>query len=492
MKHLLYLGPDGRQLWCKTAEGWQPAHSEPEEPVWVVSDYAEESFAEIEMPRLFGRDRSAFLARQLLGRFPDTRFRAAIPTPQTGGLMDRLAPTRQLLIGINNPERLDAELGSRPIAGIWPLSQLLSLFCQKCKLPPEVLVVLPHADALRIVYLKQHTPILTRLAPTPGGTSAQIEEIIRTRRYLENTRAIERDQACPILLLDHRASFASQLAAAQFELIPPPAPWHIQPPADWRFPLFDLALQTPPGQVAPLAQRTDFLARRLRQMAWVAAILTLAAGGWAASDNLSAIRDTLQQKAVSASEAQRLATQKAEVEAKIAGFGVDPELLRRAIALNDEEIVSVPDFHPILQQLAQAISAFPEQRLKELQWQLLPPGSKPCAKDSTPATPDAAASQPETASGDNQAPPIRLFEISLQMALPDTYGPRDQAQLLRKISQQLGHIAGAKLIQDPASELERGILKSAADGQSEKNQSWCLTLPGDRRPAPATPAGAGS
>lgn len=489
MKHLLYLGPDGRQLWCKTTEGWQLTRTEPGEPVWVVSDYAEESFAEIEIPRLFGRDRSAFVTRQLLTRFPDTRFRAAIPSPQTGGLMERLAPTRQLLIGINNPERLDSELGTRPIAGIWPISQLISLFSQNRKLPAELLVVLPHADALRIVYLRQHTPILTRLAPTSGSTSAQIEEILRTRRYLENTRAIERDQACPILLLGHSQPFSSQLAAAQFELIPPPAPWDSQPPADWRFPLFDLAVQTPPGQVAPIAQRTDFLAQRLRQTAWVTASVALLAGLWAASDNLSAILATLKQEKLSQIEIQRLTIQKTEVEQKTAGFGVDPELLRRAIALDDEEIVSVPDFRRVLQQLAQAIGAFPELRLKELEWQLLAAGSKPCAKESTLSAPETATSPPENAGEDPQPAPARRLEISLQIALPDTYGPRDQAQLLRKISQQLGRLAGAKLIHDPASQLERGVLQSAPDGQREKRQSWCLTLPGDHRPAPPDPAG---
>ena len=482
MKSLLYLGPSGRQLWCKAQGVWQSSSTEPTEPVWVVTDFAEESFAEIEMPRLFGRDRSAFVTRQLVSHFPDTRFRTAIPSAQTGGFMDRLAPTRQILIGINNPERLDAELGTRPIAGIWPISQLLSLFSRSRKLPAELLVVLPNPDALRIVYLKQHTPILTRLAPTPGGVSAQIEEIIRTRRYLENTRAIERNQACPILLLGNSGEFSSQLGAAQFELITPPAPWDTHSPADWRFPLFDLALQTPPGQVAPIAQRCDFLAQRLRKTALASAAITLAAGLWAASDNLLVILDTLKREEQSQIETQRLTAQIADAEKKIAVFGVDPELLRRAIALNEEEIVSVPDFRQLLQYLARAFSEFPELRLKQLEWQLLAPDSKPCAKNSIPDTPEVAPTQSETASGDNTGKPPRLLEINLELALPDSYGPRDQAQLLRKIAQQLSRIEGAKLMRDPAGQLEKGVLQSAPDGNAEKRQSWCLTLPGDRRP----------
>jgi hypothetical protein len=47
MTTLLHLGAAGRQLWARNRNGWQPLIGEPDtrQPVWVVTDLAEESLA---------------------------------------------------------------------------------------------------------------------------------------------------------------------------------------------------------------------------------------------------------------------------------------------------------------------------------------------------------------------------------------------------------------------------------------------------------------
>lgn len=475
MKHLLYLGPSGRELWSKGKDGWCIENTLPTSPVWVITDFAEESFAEIEMPRLYGRDRITFIARQLANRFPDTPYRAVLSPPQGGGLMEKLAPTHQIFLAVNNPERLNTELGDTPVTGIWPISLLISLFCHQQKLPADLLVVLPEQDALRIVYLKNHSPVITRLTPTPNEVVAQIEEIIRTKRYLENTRMIDRGQACPVLLLGPAERFAIPLAAAQFQLLPPPSPWDIEPPQDWRLPLFDLALRSPAGQVAPIALRAKHLAHRLRQAALSAAALCLIVALWGASGNLHNIFNTLNQREQARIETQQLADNITKIEVKTAGFGVDPELLKNAITLDEEQITSIPSFASHLGLLSHTLESIPEFRLKQLEWRLLDADTPACKKTDSPVAADPPPAEEELSKE-------RRIELSFELVLPENYGPRDQTRLLRKTSQQLREIAGIKLLNDPASDIDRGVLQSSTAQSVQKTASWCFSLPGNTRP----------
>lgn len=473
MKSLLYLGPSGRQFWCHSQGGWRASScADTTDPAWVVTDFAEESFAEVDMPRLIGRDRTAFIARQMASRFPDTPYRSPLNLGHSS-LIDRMTASRQVFLGVNNAERLDAELGTQTIAGIWPISLLLAHFCQSHRLPADLLVVLPYPDALRIVFLKERAPVLARLAPTPGGTAAQIEEIIRTRRYLENIRAIERGQVCTVLLLASAEPFAQPLAAAQFQLVAPPHPWDRHPPPDWRLPLFDLALKSPAGQVAPVSRRTDYLAQRLRRGALAASAVCLLAGLWAASGNLLVLFNTLGEQERAQQTAGQLRTDIARLEQETAKFDVDAELLLSAITLDDEEITSVPAPASHLQALAQALAETPGPRVKELKWQVLSGGEKACGKS-------AAASSAEAVP---EAEKKRLAELAFALALPGDFGLRDQAQQVRRVSQQLARIEAAQLMRDPAGDLDRGIPLSSAGGTDASSHTWCLSLPGDVRPA---------
>ena len=90
MKTVLHLTPAGSQLWRKGPAGWQAHDGASSGPVWVLTDLAEEGFADLQVPRIFGRDRQAFVARQLASRFPDTPYRTVLPAARGGSQRARI------------------------------------------------------------------------------------------------------------------------------------------------------------------------------------------------------------------------------------------------------------------------------------------------------------------------------------------------------------------------------------------------------------------
>ncbi|MCX7156837.1 MAG: hypothetical protein NTW45_10410 [Rhodocyclales bacterium] len=474
MKFLLYLSPTERQLWGRDGQGWQRVSGEPIGHVWVVTDLVGESFAEIKTPRLFGRDRGSYIARQLATRYPDTPYRTFLTPSQEDDLIGRILPTRHILLGIDAAERLDAELDAtpNPVPGVWPVSMLLGLLGQDRDLPADLFVVMPAPGTLRIVFLKNRTPVLTRLTLTPNQPSTQVDEIIRTLRHLENTQVVPRNrQEHPVLLLADPSGFEGPMAAAHLKLVSLHR-WETTPPADWHFPLFDLALKSPAGQVAPLARRAEFLAARLSKAALVLAAVILVAGIASAGNNLWSLFGMLNESRQLGASIQQINAQIAEVDLNISKFGVVPDTLRRAVALHDDEIVSVPAIDQHLRLIANVLASDSNLRLKDLQWRLLAPGALPCSVVATPDQAAAGAASPEPGSE------TRKVELSIELAVPVTYGPRDRAQTLRSISGQLAGIEGLTLWQDAQKDLASGSLRGGSILGTATRLTWCMTLPG--------------
>lgn len=474
MKFLLFLNRNERQLWGKDRQGWRPVSGEPNGPVWVVTDLAEESFTEIKTPRLFGRDRGSYIARQLATRYPDTPYRTTITPAQEGDPIGKIAPTRHILLGVDAAERLNAELDAipNPVAGVWPVSMLLALLGRDRELPPDLFVVLPGPGTLRIVFLKNRTPVLTRLTLTPNQASAQVEEVVRTQRHLENTQIVPRGrQDYSVLLLADPIEFEGPMAAAHLRLVSLHGRDTTQP-EDWHLPLFDLALQSPAGQVAPLARRTEYLASRLSKASLVLAAVIVFAGVAGAANNLWSLFGMLNESRQLAASIQEINARVAEVELNISKFGVAPEVVRRAVALHDDEIVSVPAMEQHLRLIASALASDPNLRLRELQWRLLASGALPCDAAAVPDPASAGAASPEAGSEK------RKVELSFELAVPLTYGPRDRAQTLRSISGQLAGIDGLTLWKDAQKDLASGSLRGGSVLGAATRLYWCMTLPG--------------
>lgn len=486
MKTVLHLTSAGAQYWRKSHDGWQAHEGPPAGPVWVITDLPEETFAEIQIPRIFGRDRQNFVARQITNRFPDTPYRITLPVRPSGGLMDRIAPPRQTLLGLDAAPRINAALDalSVPLAGVWSTSMLLASIGCKRSLPPELFVVLPGLDALRIVVIKNRLPVLSRLIAGVTQPSDQVAEITRTLRHLENTRVLDRGvhRHCVLLLGDTQGA-AALLAQEHLDLLPPPPPWVKQPPSDWRFALFDLALRAPVGQLAPLSRRTQFVAAQVRQAAYLAAALCLGAALWAANGSVRYILAGHSSRLHMQANAQALATQMGEVDHKLVQFGVTAQTVRSAVALDREEVSSAPSLSTQLQQLGVVIGQHEAVRLGQLSWSVLPPGRPACSGTS------GAAAAPDASAG---TPLKRLVEISFDVTLPDGLREKARAQTVASLSALLAKLDGATLVRDPAKGMDKAAL-SGGGGRAgtDKAMSWCMTLPGTPMaptPLPGQPA----
>jgi hypothetical protein len=474
MKQLLYLNAAGRQLWTKTDQGWQPHDGEPKGHVWIVTDFSEESIAEIKTPRLMPTDRSAFLARQLATRYPETPYRGYL-TPDPGSdLLSRIAPIRHVAFGVDAAARLDEELdkGNISCAGVWPMSMLLAAYGHQRQLPADLLLLLPGVDVLRIVFLRNRTPVLTRLTITPNEPAAQIEEIVRTVRYLENTQILPRDEGNrSILFLGDHAPLLEAIGTAKLDFIDIPGD---AAPADWRFPLFDLALTSPPGQVAPLTRRTRYLGDQLGKAAMTAIAVVVLAGSILASRNFVSMLGSFTHKNTLQESLRQVDEKISETGQSIQKFGVDPDTVRRAVALYDDEIASVPPMDQHFHLLADAIAPDPNLRVKDMQWTLLGPEEPPCGL-SAEAMQSLAATDPATA-----GPPERRIQLSFELAMPETYGPRDRALTLRRVAGQLATVQGITVWQDAQKSLAGGRLSGGAKQTGGEKLGWCLTLPGKR------------
>lgn len=486
MKTVLHLTPAGSQLWRKGPAGWQAHDGASSGPVWVLTDLAEEGFADLQVPRIFGRDRQAFVARQLASRFPDTPYRTVLPAARGGSLMDRIAPPRLGLLGLDAAQRVDAALATltSPLTGVWTTSMLLAgIGCRK-GLPPELFVVLPAPEALRIVVIKNREPVLSRLVAGVTKPADQVAEIVRTLRHLENTRVLERGtHRHGVLILGGADDMAAQLAQDHLELLPWPPPWATSAPPDWRFALFDLAVTTPPGQLAPLSRRVEHVASQWRRAAYGAAALCAALSVWAAFDNVRNILASESARAQAQTEVQRLASAQNEAEQKMVGFGVGAEAVRRAVTLEREELTSAPPLKASLLQLARAIAPHEAARLGQLSWRLLPAGRAPCVG----GAPGAAAAAEAAPTGEPTAPTRRL-ELSFDLTPPQDQAATARAQMVASVSAALAKGDGVSLHRDPARELPQATLSGGASSSDrDKPLSWCLSLPAASVATPGAP-----
>lgn len=479
MACVLHISATGSQWWGKRATEWVALPEPDKGPVWVLTDLAEESFVEITVPRLFGNDRRNFVQRQLVNRFPDTRFRVSMAAQRGGGLMDRLAPPAEILAAIEPADRVnDALKGvSAPLVGVWGTSMLLAhAGCQK-SMPPSLLIVLCQPSGMRILFIKDRTPVLTRMVAVVEGATDQSMEILRTMRHLENTRVIERGrQRFPVMLLGAADGLASILERDRLDPLDAAALRKTKLGDSWQQALLDMVCKTPVGQLAPMALRESFLAMRLGSVARILAALCVVAAIVVAAGNVRVIaRDNTERNQLEATIGQ-LDNTLAQVDADIEGFGVAPDLLRRALAVDSEEITSAPDMPTDLVDLSRTISPIPGARAKSVQWRVLDSGESPCPLAVSgpgavvPAVPEG---------GEPSASPRWMVELKLEVTLAPDIGPLKRQQQASAISQQLTKVPGSQLYQDPARALRDGDL-SASTSQSDvaRELVWCASLPG--------------
>ncbi len=474
MATVLFLNAEGPTWWDKQGDTWQPLTGDPVGPVYVVTDLTEETLVEIAVPRIFGNDRKKYVQRQLVNRFPESPFRTTLDGRPTGNLISRLAPPKQILMAIEPAERLQAALTTvqAPLAGIWSVSVLLAQLGQDKSLPGNLLIVLGQAASTRIVFLKDHSPVLTRLVPGASTAAEQAVEVVRTLRHLENTHIVQRGAGrLSALLLDTQEGLAAVLVRDRIDAVVPPAKHHPSADGGWRNALFDLACKAPPGQLAPLAMRAAYLTQQVHKGARVAMVACIVAAVVVASGSVVSHFGDRGLQAGLRSSATQLTAQTAQLETSLASFGVAPELLRKVLTLDADEIASAPDLQQQLVAISRAVSSVPSARVLSLQWQVVGAQTAPCALEAAAAAVTPTETAPE---------PARKVELKMAFALAAGTGPRLQLEQVSQMTQQFKAIQGVSVLQDPTRALREGDLESVGSGQGETQRqfAWCLVLPG--------------
>ena len=478
MKTLLHIGPHGAQCWQKSQAGWQLQTDAPTGPVWALTDLTEEGLAQIQIPRLLGRDRRDYTRRQLAHRFPDTLFRIALAQRGSGSFMQRLAAPSQLLLAVDANECLQAALVSQAatLAGLWSTSMLLALIGRHPNLPPDLFIVKPGRGGLRVVFLQDRCPVLTRLAPATDQATEQAAEIARTLHHLENTREIARSKRRhAVLFLGESAGLAAALAAQGLDRVTPPPPWHNGYPRDWQFALFDLALKSPIGQLAPLEQRAAFLGQRLRRSAYAASALVLGMAGFAGNGQFQASVATQHERDQIQTQVQQVQVELAQAKQGAGRWSVTPQRLRLALSLDQQEVTMAPDIAAAMSSVAEIVEHHAPARVRRLDWQLLSGADVACVargSNSAPATTTESA---------NALP--HPVELRLELALDATATAQARTRTLAEMTRELSQLSGATLLLDPARERFENTLSS--DSQAP-TANWCLTLanPLDPQPKP--------
>jgi hypothetical protein len=480
VKTVLHLTADGAQFWRKSNRQWLPVANPDQGSVWIVTDLAEETLTEIQIPRLFGRDRTNFVQRQLASRFPDTPYRAVLPAAAPSGFLERIAPRRQSLLALDARDRINEALDGikASVAGIWTTSGLLAQFGSEKTLPLDLFLVMPNQQSIRIVFLKKRVPIISRLVRDSGSGMALATEIVRTLRHLENTKVLDRDgsqRSVMILGLDNHK--VGELEAEQFTLIQPPRSWRKMTTDDFKFALFELAMRFPAGQLAPLSRRTAFVASQIRKAAYALSAATVCASVWLLTEVyskmqadralLTSTRDSIKQTALELSKTDK----------KIAAYAVPSDIFKNALKLERDQILAAPAMDIQLQWLSAAI-ADPALRLSRLDWAVDAPPTTPCSTETTAnQSPPVASVQPAV----NENPKFLGSRISFDLSLPPGLETKSRLALIESVSDRLKKIPGVTLQQYPAralpgDSLVGGIRKPASTEAAQA--SWCIVIAG--------------
>lgn len=475
MKTILHLGLGGDQFWRKNAGQWLPVDPPKTGSVWVVSDLAEEILTEIQVPRLFGSDRSGFIGRQLTSRFPDTPYKTSLPGPAQGGLLDRLAPRQQTLLAVDARQRVDAALDrvGTKIAGMWTTSGLLAGLGLSRSLSADLFIVLLGEQSSRILFVHQGAPVISRLIREASTAESVSSEITRTLRHLENTKVVERDSAkLPVLVLGQDPRIAEALLAMGMAAVPVPKAMRGMGSGDFKFVLFELALKSPPGQLAPLSRRTGHVAAGLSRLSYAASAASAGLVCWALFGAYAQLRldgvDLQQNRGASAQLGQQLTG----LDKELAAYPVPVGLVKSALRLERDEILSAPSMPRQLQALATVLAVNPAVRLSRLSWAVESAQTPPCAANTQAGLTPA----PAPAANSDALPVLPGSRISFDLQLPPGMDVRARTALLGDLAQGFTGLAGLTLLQNPAlTQAPESISGGSKEQPTEPSAySWCL------------------
>ncbi len=204
----------------------------------VLIDVIEEEFAVDTIPKLGFRDRSALLERRAQRKFPRSLYRLSVyQGPSSSGSIECTV----VHSAVSNHELLDAWLAillqhQVPLTGVYSVPVMGGELVKRLHSPEDSQLFLTQhqGEKLRQVFLKNGRVQSARLSQTPsiddpGYATIVVNEIQRSRRYLERTRLLGNTDTINVFVVAS-ADIAAQItrrteshAPTRFHFIEPAA-----------------------------------------------------------------------------------------------------------------------------------------------------------------------------------------------------------------------------------------------------------------------------
>lgn len=449
MKTIMLIDSSGAQYFRRHRAAWKLINKpNDKDTLWVIADIPEETLETLDMPVLFGRDRSQLIGRHLSASFPHSQFRAAFVV--SGGV---LKPGTALLTGLSTADAITRELAkiNNPVAGVWGVFMLLTLTARHLGIK-DALLVLPNPHYLRILVTKNFIPVVTRCIHRNSEESEQgsdANEIERTRQHLESHKIFEHEAIPPVYYLG-KLSFS-------------PLPDAFTPKGDAAYlhPLFERLASSPSGQLAPLQFRTRHLTDRIRRTAYLATAACLLTAILFGQKEMHGLIKLDEQEHTLKTDLQRAAAENKRFSIYARANKTDPAMVRQATKFAALEIDAAPTPESILRYVASLIADLPEVRIKNLTYQFPKPGQQLCNEQSPAASTDA---------------PLHYTELQFSILLTGDPTHAEQIEIGRRLSSAIKANSSVRLIQDPANLSSLNTIRSGF-GMEKTDAEWCMSIP---------------
>ncbi len=284
-----YLSVNEQASWSLRGGQLEAADAPAGAPAVVVLDIADEAHTVDSIPLVRGRGDAALLARRRLAReFPGVALTGLFNVRRR----PRDAAVDVVLVAADTAARHSAALEAlslqHSLRGVYTPSLLVAEWLRRAgHAARQVLVVLRTPAGLRLVFVDQGRPLLSRLMPLADDEAATVE-IGRTVQYLHNTQRVRRDTPVEIWFWGMADSLASTLlpAAETYRVTATPAAAGVADPVNdgFRALLVMVAEKPPADQLAPHELRIGWysmLARRwCRGLAAAALVLGTGTAFW--------------------------------------------------------------------------------------------------------------------------------------------------------------------------------------------------------------------
>lgn len=331
-----YLSPHETRSLCVGNSGLMQGEPAPGAPVVAVVDVPDESYVLATLPIMRGSDAALLRRRRLEREFPGATLTAleVLRRRPADGVSDAV------MMAVNGgpalQEALAALASAQALRAVTTPALLAGEWLRRAKVAKRrVLIVLPTPAGVRLMFLDDARPTLSRLtgALAPASTAT---EIARTVQYLQNSQRVERGENVELWFWGLDDETAAACVPSGVAVVPAAAPRVAglpDPERDGLDALLQLAAQSPGRvQLAPDGLRLGWLAGGVERNGRLAAaaLLLLSAGLAGLLEWRTAHLDT---------EVTTLVAERGAIEAEAAQLNAT--LQQRGVSLAD--VATLPD-----------------------------------------------------------------------------------------------------------------------------------------------------